>query len=405
MTPAAVQELVARYGVTGLSHRRVLVVDDEPENLVVLRTFLEPEYEVLDAPTGARALELAERHPLDVVVTDQRMPEMTGVALLERLRSSRPDVAGIVLTAYTDTPALLSAINDAHAFRFLKKPWQVADLLEAIAQASAHVVHTRAIARLVELLSARTDELAAALEQLRSAQHQMLHLERLSTIGRLAAGITHDLRNAMTGLVLVEGHLQRRGIPEDAGRALDVGLAGVRNLLGTLVTLNQFARAGEMTVDRVPVAPAEVVADALSVTRFEMELRGRRFETAVAPGLPRVLADRAKLVQVLVNFVRNAVQVTVEGQRIALVADRAGDRVVLAVEDEGPGVDPAIEARLFEPFVSSKGEGGMGLGLYMARLIVESHGGTIAARRRDTGGSRFEVTLPAAADEGDATPR
>ena len=98
-------------------------------------------------------------------------------------------------------------------------------------------------------------------------------------------------------------------------------------------------------------------------------------------------------------------QVTVEGQRIALVADRAGDRVVLAVEDEGPGVDPAIEARLFEPFVSSKGEGGMGLGLYMARLIVESHGGTIAARRRDPGGSRFEVTLPAAADEGDATPR
>src|SRR5947207_2728466 len=193
MLDEGLRALVAQYGVEGPRKSGVLVVDDERPNLMVLRGFLEAGYEVFEAESGKQALELADKADLDVVITDQRMPEMTGVELLEQIRDLKPDVAGIVLTGFTDPPALISAINRARVFRFLKKPWQPDDILEAVRQASEHVYQTRAIRKLVGLLAKRTDELDASMVQVRSAQSQLLHLERLGTMGTLAAGVGHDL--------------------------------------------------------------------------------------------------------------------------------------------------------------------------------------------------------------------
>ena len=149
--------LVARFGMGNQLTGGILLVDDEPNNLLVLRGVLEDEerWRVHVAATGEEALAIAGEAPLDVVVTDQRMPGMSGVDLLERLRRLRPDVAGIVLTGYADMGALESAINRAGAFRFLRKPWEPADILEAIQQASDHVSQRRIIERLVTLLSER----------------------------------------------------------------------------------------------------------------------------------------------------------------------------------------------------------------------------------------------------------
>jgi two-component system probable response regulator PhcQ len=130
--------LVARFGMGNQLNGGLLLVDDEPNNLVVLRGFLEDEerWRVHTAASGDEALAVAEKVPLDVVVTDHRMPGMTGVDLLERLRRLRPDVAGIVLTGYADMDALEAAINRANAFRFLKKPWEPADILDAWSRCS-----------------------------------------------------------------------------------------------------------------------------------------------------------------------------------------------------------------------------------------------------------------------------
>ena len=92
--------LIARFGAQDLITRGVLLVDDEPPNLKVLKSFLEEDYKVYQVASGAEALALAEKTPLDVVIADQRMPGMTGTELLGRLRAVRPDVAGILLTAF-----------------------------------------------------------------------------------------------------------------------------------------------------------------------------------------------------------------------------------------------------------------------------------------------------------------
>src|SRR3954467_6092169 len=253
------RNLIALHGVGETRSRGILIVDDERQNLIVLRNFLEGGYRVFEAQSGNQALEVAKTADLDVVITDQRMPEMTGVELLEKLREFKPDVAGIVLTGFTDPPALISAINRARVFRFLKKPWQPDDILEAVRQASEHVYQTRAIQKLVALLARRTDELDASLAQVRKTQSQLLHLERLGTMGKLAAGVVHDLRNLMVSLGYVESVLQQRQVAPDVMESVQVGMQGVGNLIHTLEAMHQFARGGTLNIQKAMFEPSLVV--------------------------------------------------------------------------------------------------------------------------------------------------
>lgn len=394
MRQDSLQTLAARYQVAPTLTGAVMVVDDEAPNLVLLQDFLDGEYTVIAARSGPEALDLLESHAIDVVVSDHRMPAMTGVELLTEIHARRPDIAGILLTAYTDTPVLISAINQARVFRHMRKPWQPEELLETVAAASQHVRQGRLIQSLVGLLAERTEELVAAMESVRAAQQRMLHMERLGTMGRLSAGVTHDLRQLIAFLVQIEDRLPGSRAPREVSDALRVGVSGMRNLMGSLSTINQYASEGMLQMVFDVVQPAEVVRDAEAVLKLDVTLRERSFSVQVQDALPSLRADRQKLVQVVVNFVRNAVQATEVNQRVLLAASRDPDgSVVFSVDDEGPGVDPGLEHRLFEPFASTKGEQGMGMGLYMARMIAESHRGVVRASRSTLGGARFELKI------------
>jgi signal transduction histidine kinase len=396
MLDDGLRSLIALHGVGETRSGGILIVDDERPNLTVLRNFLDSGYRVHEAQSGAEALEIAKGTELDVVITDQRMPEMTGIELLEALRDIKPDVAGIVLTGFTDPPALISAINRARVFRFLKKPWQPDDILEAVRQASEHVYQTRAIQKLVSLLARRTEELDASLSQVKSTQRQLLHMERLGTMGRLASGVVHDLRNLMVSLGYVEGVLAQRKIAPDVLESVQVGLQGVGNLVTTLEAMHAFARGGGLSLDLAKIPGAAAVQDAVAISRMDLNFRMHKVAVNVAEGLPAINGDRQKLTQVLVNLIRNALQATPQWKHVSIGAARSGDGIVYSVEDEGPGVPLELKENLFKPFVSTKGENGLGMGLYMAKLIIDSHQGEIAVLDRPQGGARFEVKLHAA---------
>jgi signal transduction histidine kinase len=386
--------LVRELGVEPQDTGGVLLVDDEPLNLRVLRGFLEDRWKVHEATSGEEALAIAAKVPLDVVVTDQRMPGMSGIDLLQQLRKVRPDVAGIVLTAYTDMASLELAINRAGAFRFLRKPWEPPDILEALEQASAFVAQRRTIERLVQLLAARSGELRASLEEVRAQQAMLLHLERLGTVGKLAAGVAHDLRNLMVAFRGLEWELDKVPAAPALREILTLGLAGVENMVRTLGTLHEFSRTGALDLNLQPVDPGAAIADAVAIARMDREFRVHRVLTDVPTGLPQLNADRQKLTQVLVNLLRNALQATAPTDPVRVSATARGGEVSIAVEDEGPGVPADVRARLFQPFSSTKGDQGLGLGLYMARLIVVSHHGSIVLADKPRG-ARFEVHLPA----------
>lgn len=387
--------LLRQYGIENLLTKGVLIVDDDPLNLVVLAPILEKDYVVFQAESGQEALGIAKTKDLDIIIADQRMPGMTGVELLEAVNKEKPDIAGIVLTAYTDAPAIIAAINRARAFRFLTKPFEPQDILLACADASTFVYQRRAIRRLVQILAQRNEALEKALNELKAMQERMLHMERLSTIGKMSSGVTHDMRNFLSGLVYLEYELcSKPEIGDDVKDTVRVCLAGLKNLTSTLEAMGQFARQGTMEISEKLFDPRDIINEALKVMRPDASLRKRALEVKMDQNLPSIVGDKQKLVQVMVNLIRNAVQATKEGERICVCARGGSDgEVVLSVEDEGQGVPVELRERLFEPFVSGKGERGMGMGLYMAKLIVESHKGQIRYAPGEGKGSRFEIVL------------
>jgi len=214
-------------------------------------------------------------------------------------------------------------------------------------------------------------------------------------MGRLATGVIHDLRNLMVSLGYIEGVLQQRSIAADVLESVKVGMQGVDNLIHTLEALHQFARGGGLQLEKSRIVASQVVQDAIAISRMDLNYRMHKVGVHIDDNLPPLEGDRQKLTQVLVNLVRNALQATAVWRHVNIEASRRNGNVVFAVEDEGPGVPAEVRENLFKPFVSSKGEGGMGMGLYMAKLIVDSHAGEIEVLDRPEGGARFEVRLAA----------
>jgi DNA-binding NtrC family response regulator len=123
----------------------LLLVDDEPEILFSLKGLLRREFELYTAESGEEALKILEEHPIHVVMTDQRMPGMTGVELMGRVRTEHPEAIRIVFTGYADIKAVIEAINNGGLFRYITKPWDPDDLIETLHEAAA--AYDRAVER------------------------------------------------------------------------------------------------------------------------------------------------------------------------------------------------------------------------------------------------------------------
>ncbi len=247
--------------------------------------------------------------------------------------------------------------------------------------------------RLVEAdtrLRAQIEELVARERELRTAREELLRAERLATVGRLAAGVAHEIGNplgALTGYVEI-GRAEPARAPELLS-AIGVEAARIDR---TVRELMDFARPGKMELEAVPIERA--LDAAVRLVRAHPRWRSMTLNTELPPGLPPVRASGHHLVQVLVNLFLNAADAC-DGRgrvRVAALAEPGGV-LALTVDDDGPGLPPGSEERIFEPFYTTKERGlGNGLGLAICRQIVESFGGTIRAERGEPG-ARFRIGL------------
>lgn len=151
---------------------KILIVDDEASNLRALERLFRTDYDVLTAGSGADALSLLEHHDMALLIADQRMPEMSGIELMQRTARLRPHMVRILLTGYTDVDSLIEAINTGHVYKYITKPWNNDDLLLTVARALEHyealksrhnlqMINERLRARLREIsdLAANDDEI------------------------------------------------------------------------------------------------------------------------------------------------------------------------------------------------------------------------------------------------------
>ena len=195
-------------GTQPLEKYRILAVDDEPANLHLLRRTFRQEYDIELAESGSEALEILKKHPVDIIITDQRMPGMTGVEMLAESRLTHPDAVRMILTAYTDVKDIIDSINKGHIYRYILKPWSPEDLKVTVTRALDHY-------RLEQQNRVLVKKLQKSLDDLRAAQQELLHQERLSTLGRVASTIIHDLKLPMSNIRTSASLLADNNLPNE----------------------------------------------------------------------------------------------------------------------------------------------------------------------------------------------
>lgn len=401
---------------------RVLIVDDNPANIGVLVEALSGAgYRVLVARDGQTAIEQAAYALPRVILLDVMMPGLDGFETCRRLQAvdTTCEIPVIFMTALTDVGDKVRAF-EAGAVDYVTKPLQHAEVLARVAT-HTHLSELRQSLReanehLEERVRARTAELeaesqarAAAEAAKREMLQQLAHVSRLSELGEMSSVLAHELNQPLTAILSFAQAGQRvaatqasaTAAPADTTAASELATALERiaanaERAGKIIRrIRAFVRKGEPVRELAPIAP--LIDEVHGLVEPELQRSGARLEVAIAADLPPVLIDRIQIQQVLLNLVRNAIEAQ-RGQDRAWVSisgtrDATQTRLLIRVADGGPGVAAEVACQLFEPFVTSKGDG-LGLGLAICRSIIEAHSGTLSLVASAEPGAVFEIALP-----------
>jgi C4-dicarboxylate-specific signal transduction histidine kinase len=295
-----------------------------------------------------------------------------------------------------------------HQFAVAKRhgSWDVIETA-GLKQAKAEI--KRLNEELEQRVLERTSQLMVASEALREAQAELAHVNRVTTMGQLAASITHEL-NQPLGATVTNAHAALRWLGLQPAN-----LEEAREALASIV--DDGKRAGDV-IDRmralIKKAPPrkdgldinEVILGVCALTRGELAKNGVSLQTQLAEGLPLTQGDRVQLQQVMLNLIMNAIEAmsaVSHGSRELLIGTSidASGAVRITVQDSGPGLNPETFDRPFDPFYTTKANG-MGMGLSICRSIVEAHNGRIWVSPTAGPGSTFQFILPGAVDRGAA---
>ena len=248
-------------------------------------------------------------------------------------------------------------------------------------------------------LAAKVAELTATNHRLAEAHEGLLRAERLASVGRLAAGIAHEVGNPLGAISayaeLARGRLAGRAdLVEAEDFLVRIGVEAAR-IDAIVRDLLDFARPGALALG--PVRVADALEAAARLAGVQERCRGVELEVALPEALPPVLADERRLAQVFLNLLLNAGDAMGGAGRLRVAGRIEAGMVVVEVDDSGPGIDPAVRTRIFEPFFTTRETGrGTGLGLAVCHGILESFGGTIDAGEAPGGGARVTLHLRAA---------
>jgi signal transduction histidine kinase len=374
-----------------------LLADDEPDMRRFLRSQLDEHYDVLEAVDGTQALEKATQFLPDIILLDMMMPEMDGLEVCKELRKREgtASIPIILLTARADEETKFNAL-ELGANDFLAKPFSSTELHARI----KNLVESHDFQR---KLSNQNQALSTTIEQLKETESQLVQSEKLASLGRMSAGIIHEINNplnfATTGLYALRNkskHLaaEERKEYEEILADIEEGMKRVRNIVSDL-RMFSHPEAGPSE----PVDVAEAVNTSLRFLAGEWKNKVR-VDLKIVPG-QTVLANRNKLIHVLVNLVQNSLDAMRskkfenDAPGISIQGRAEGDRSYIVIRDNGPGIEQKHRDKIFDPFFTTKDVGeGMGLGLSIVHRIVRGFDGNISVKTEVGQFCEFTLDFP-----------
>jgi len=232
------------------------------------------------------------------------------------------------------------------------------------------------------------------LTDLGNLEAELAHSDRLASVGRLAAGVAHEIGNPVTGIASLAQNLRHEDDPAVISQSIEDIIEQTRRISEILRTLKSFSRGSRHLQQRETFALREVIDEAVHLLRLTHKHDSIRFEASCPPQI-QLTGNRQQLSQVLVNLLSNAADASEPGDRVDLLARAHADEAIIEVMDQGQGIPDELQETIFEPFYTTKPTGqGTGLGLSLAYKIIEEHNGTLTIDSQAGLGTRVIVTLP-----------
>jgi len=405
----------------------LLVVDDEREVVRSLRRLFRKKYTVLMAESAEAARSLMIETPAQVIISDQRMPVMTGTELLHHLKADHPDTIRILLTGYSDIEAVIDAVNHGDVFHYLGKPWEPAELENVVQQAFEHyrliqenrklltelqtaneTLERRVADRTAELLTANR-ALTSEIERRKQVEVDLRQAKRTADMATQAkssflATMSHEIRTPMNAVIGFTEMLMDTPLNEeqaDYGQTIKKSGEALLTLINDVLDFSKV-EAGEMELDNIAFDPELLAYDVCDMVRPRLESGSVEILCRIDNNLPsRLKGDPGRLRQVIMNLMGNASKFTGEGEiELSLyVQEEKKERLTLhvVVRDTGIGIAAEKQGTIFEPFRQAEGSttrqyGGTGLGLAICKQIAGLLGGDIWVESEPGKGSRFHFT-------------
>lgn len=378
----------------------LLVLDDEADVVKSVQDLLRLDYRVLGATRASDAMELMRREEVHLVMTDQRMPEMTGVEFLRKIRGEYPEAIRLLFTGYADIRAVIDAINQGNVYRYITKPWDPDELQSIIKEAAERY----------DLIVERDKLFGMLQDQNRNLEAVNAELKRSNDLKQAFIQVaSHELRTPLTILLGVTRLAVDAAAQDPTLRSwlTRIEHAGQRlqHLVSQIVDMLVAGRF-ETTVERKATDMGALLNQAADDVRPFIELRRQTLSVDVPADLGEAQVEVEKVRDSVNHLLLNAVKFTPDRGLIALSARPVEDEVEIKVVDNGAGIDPACLGRLFEPFFTGfdvsrhssgqyeYGRKGIGLGLSVVKAFVQLHGGTIAASSEPGKGTTITLRLP-----------
>ena len=373
----------------------LLVVDDEPDVVHSVQDLLRLDYKVLGATRAKEGLKILQDQEVHLVMTDQRMPEMTGVEFLSQVRGDHPEAIRLLFTGYADLKAVVDAINQGNVYRYITKPWDPDDLQIIIRQASEQY----------DLLVERKRLLA-------ELQNKNLELQKANEMKEAFIRVaSHELRTPLTILYgLTQLALSTPGLIQPWLDWLRGSLKAGERLNRLVDQLTKMLLAGqfERPLEKRPAELAPLLKQAAEDVRPFVEQRRQELSMKLDANLGSLTIEAQKIRDCVEHLLLNAIKFTPDQGMICLSARQKPDGIVeIKISDSGVGIEPSSLPHIFEPFFTSFdvsrhssgqfefGRRGLGLGLTLVKAFVEMHGGQVQATSEPGKGTTFTISLPA----------
>lgn len=429
----------------------IFIIDDDPLMASKLAAALAQEsgYDARTITSIELLGELEDRP--DAVIAGHKSTGLDGLALIQQLQQRDPELVALVMTREADQEGTGQALGAVGPLRHLYKPCSMADLLPRLRDGLERRQLQRSLREARSVLANRNQalvestreveraeaELRTTHTELRAATERLVQAEQMAAVGRVAAAIAHELSRQLALVGYAEAIKSRVASDPELVELADVIVAAQRRLAAMVDEIRDFAAAdsdgGSHGFRREPADVAAVVDEALAIMRYDRDVCQRRIERRYR-ARPLSALHHHKFSQVVINLVSNAVQATQPGDVIAVELDIGDDgepgggpggaravgavigqdighlvgydrgvarrRVaVLTVSDPGVGMPADVLARLGEPFFTTRGDRGSGLGVGICMRIVEEHGGTLTFTSQVGRGTTARVTVPLLLDD------